>query len=410
MKYYADFHIHSKYSMATSKHMELPFVAAGAKAKGINLVGSGDFTNPGWLYMLQEGLKETNRKGIYEFEGVDFILSAEVCNIYDEKGQTKKVHSIIILPDFETVNKFNKIIRKFGKLESDGRPILSFNLRDLAESLFSVYEDALLIPAHLWTPWFGLFGSQSGFDSIREAFGGFSDKIYAVETGLSSDPPMNWLLSSLDKITLVSNSDAHSPSNIGREANCFKEPIDYFILLDILKNQDTSKFDYTVEFFPEEGKYHYDGHRKCNVTFHPDDSKKHDNICPQCGNYLTLGVLHRVSELADRENPKGEGRVGYRRLIPLREIIADSLGIGSNSRAVDDTYGKLTSYFGNEFRILLELPEKDLLISTDEKIARAIIKVRAEKVEIKPGYDGVYGQILIPEEKPDKVAKQKSLF
>lgn len=410
MKYYADFHIHSKYSMATSKHMELPFIVEGAKAKGVNLVGSGDFTNPGWLYMLEEGLKETGRKGIYEFEGVDFILSAEVCNIYDERGQTKKVHSLIILPDFETVNKFNKIIRKFGKLESDGRPILSFNLRDLAESLFSIYEDALLIPAHLWTPWFGLFGSQSGFDSIGEAFGNYSEKIYAIETGLSSDPPMNWRLSSLDKITLVSNSDAHSPSNIGREANCFKEEIDYLILLDILKNQDTELFDYTVEFFPEEGKYHYDGHRKCNVVFCPEDSKKHNNLCPECGSPLTLGVLHRVSELADRKEPKGEGRVGYKRLIPLKEIIADALGLGSNTRAVVDTYDKVTSHFGNEFRILLELPEKDLLSSMEEKIARAVIKVREEKVEIQPGYDGVYGQILIPEEKPDKVATQKSLF
>jgi uncharacterized protein (TIGR00375 family) len=396
--------------MATSKHMELPFIAEGAKAKGVNLVGSGDFTNPGWLYMLEEGLKETSRKGIYEFEGVDFILSAEVCNIYDERGQTKKVHSLIILPDFEMVNKFNKIVRKFGKLESDGRPILSFNLRDLAESLFSVCEDALLIPAHLWTPWFGLFGSQSGFDSIEEAFGDYSNKIYAIETGLSSDPPMNWRLSSLDKITLISNSDAHSPANIGREANCFKEAIDYPNLLDILKNQDTSKFDYTVEFFPEEGKYHYDGHRKCNVIFHPEDSKKHNNICPECGNHLTLGVLHRVSELADRKEPKGEGRVGYKRLIPLKEIIADSLGVGSNTRAVIDTYDKITSHFGNEFRILLELPEKDLLASMEQKIARAVIKVREEKVEIRPGYDGVYGQILIPEEKPDKVTVQKSLF
>jgi uncharacterized protein (TIGR00375 family) len=410
MKYYADFHIHSKYSMATSKHMELPFIAGGAKAKGVNLVGSGDFTNPGWLYMLEEGLKETDRKGIYEFEGVDFILSAEVCNIYNENGKTKKVHSVIILPDFEKVNNFNKIVRKFGKLEADGRPILSFSLQNLAESLFSIYEDALLIPAHLWTPWFGLFGSESGFDSLEEAFGEYSKKIYAIETGLSSDPPMNWLLSSLDRITLVSNSDAHSPPNIGREANCFKEPIDYPMLLDILKNQDTERFEYTVEFFPEEGKYHYDGHRKCNVTFHPEDSKKHNNLCPECGNPLTLGVLHRVSELADRKEPKKEGRVGYKRLIPLREIIADSLGMGSSSRAVEETYSKLTTYFGNEFIILLETPEKDLLVSMEERIAKAIIKVREEKVEIRPGYDGVYGQIMIPEEKTALVKKQQTLF
>jgi uncharacterized protein (TIGR00375 family) len=409
-KYYADFHIHSKYSMATSKHMELPFIAREAKAKGVNLVGTGDFTNPGWLYLLEDGLKETKREGIYAFEEVDFILTAEVCNIYNEGGQTKKVHSLIILPNFEMVKSFNKNIRKFGKLEADGRPILSFSLRDLAESLFSVCENAILIPAHLWTPWFGLFGSQSGFDSITDAFGNYAEKIYAIETGLSSDPPMNWLLSSLDNITLISNSDAHSPANIGREANCFKEEIDYPSLLSILKNQDTNVFEYTVEFFPQEGKYHYDGHRKCNVTFHPYESKKHNNICPECGRPLTLGVLHRVCDLADREEAKIEGRVGYKRLVPLREIIANSLGLGSKTRAVEETYSKLTAYFGNEFRILLDLPEKNLLACADEKTARSVIKVRKEDVEIHPGYDGVYGKILIPEENPTKVVKQRSLF
>jgi uncharacterized protein (TIGR00375 family) len=409
-KYYADFHIHSKYSMATSKHMELPFIARGAKAKGVNLVGTGDFTNPGWLYILKEGLKETEREGIYEFEGVDFILSAEVCNIYNEGGQTKKVHSLILLPDFEVVEKFNKNIRRFGKLEADGRPILTFTLHDMAESLFSVYEEALLIPAHLWTPWFGLFGSKSGFDSIEEAFGDYSEKIYAIETGLSSDPPMNWLLSALDKITLISNSDAHSPTNIGREANCFKKAIDYSDLLNILKNQDKELFDYTVEFFPQEGKYHYDGHRKCNVTFHPGESKKHNNICPECGAPLTLGVLHRVYDLADRKEVQSEGRIGYKRLIQLKSIIADTLGVGSKTRAVEEIYGKLTTYFGNEFRILLDLSEKDLLASTEEKVARSIIEVRKGNVEIRPGFDGVYGQILIPEGKPDKVVKQQTLF
>lgn len=396
--------------MATSKQMELPFIAKEAKAKGINLVGTGDFTNPGWLYLLEKGLKETQRQGIYRFEEVDFILTAEVCNIYNEAGQTKKVHSLIILPNFGMVKSFNKSIRKFGKLEADGRPILSFSLRDLAESLFSVYEDAILIPAHLWTPWFGLFGSQSGFDSIEEAFGNYREKIYAIETGLSSDPPMNWLLSSLDKITLISNSDAHSPANIGREANCFNRKIDYTILVDVIKNQDTNVFDYTVEFFPQEGKYHYDGHRKCNVTFHPSESKKYNNICPECGRPLTLGVLHRVYDLADRKDARSEGRVGYKRLIQLKSIIADSLGVGSKTRTVEDIYNKLTTYFGNEFKILLDLPEKDLLASTEEKIAKSIVNVRRENVEIRPGYDGVYGEILIPEEKPDKVVKQQSLF
>lgn len=396
--------------MATSKDMELPFIARGAKAKGINLVGTGDFTNPGWLYLLEKGLKETDREGIYQFEGIDFILSAEVCNIYNDRGQTKKIHSLILLPNFEVVKQFNKNIRRFGKLEADGRPTLTFTLQDLCESLFSVCDEALLIPAHLWTPWFGLFGSQSGFDSIADAFGDYSKKIYAIETGLSSDPPMNWLLSSLDNVTLVSNSDAHSPGNIGREANCFRKVIDYAALVDILKNQDTDMFDYTVEFFPEEGKYHYDGHRKCNVTFHPEETKKHNNICPECGRPLTLGVLHRVYELADREKMRSEGRVNFKRLIQLKTIISDSLGVGTKTRTTQDIYSKLTTYFGNEFRILLDLPEKDLLISTEEKIARAIIEIRKGNVDIRPGYDGVYGQVLIPEEEPEKVIKQQSLF
>lgn len=410
MKYYADLHIHSRYSMATSKHMEPPFIAREAKAKGINLIGTGDFTNPGWLYLLEKGLKETEREGIYEYEGVDFILTAEVNNVYNEKGHTKKVHSLIILPNFELVRKFNKSIRKFGKLEGDGRPTLKITLQDLAEILFSVYEDAILIPAHLWTPWFGLFGSKSGFDSMEEAFGDYSEKIYAIETGLSSDPPMNWLLSSLDNITLVSNSDAHSPANIGREANCFKRVIDYPTLLEILKNQDEELFDYTVEFFPQEGKYHYDGHRKCGVVFHPEESKTHNNKCPKCGKPLTLGVLHRVYALADRKEPKSEGRIGYKRLIPLREIIADSLGVGKKTRAVKDTYRKLTDYFGSEFKILMDIPEKDLIGTTDRKVARTVVNVRKEKVEIQPGYDGVYGKILVPEEQNSGKKKQQSLF
>lgn len=410
MKYYADLHIHSKYSMATSKHMELPFIAREAKAKGLNLMGTGDFTNPGWLYMLEKGLKETDREGIYNFDGVDFILSSEVSNVYNDRGQTKKIHSLILLPDFEVVKKFNKEIRRFGKLEADGRPTLTFSLHDLAETLFSIYEEAILIPAHLWTPWFGIFGSKSGYDSLGEAFGNYTEKIYAVETGLSSDPPMNWLLSSLDNITLVSNSDAHSPANVGREANCFKKDIDYLTLLSVLKNQDAGLFDYTVEFFPQEGKYHYDGHRKCNVTFHPEESKKYNDLCPECGKPLTLGVLHRVYDLADRKKPKSEGRIGYKRLVPLREIIANSLGVGTKAKAVEGTYRKLTNYFGNEFRILLDLPEKDLRSFTEEKIARSVMKIRRENVEIHPGYDGVYGEILIPEDPPSEIATQGTLF
>jgi len=409
MRYYADLHLHSKYSRATSKSMDLEHIAESAKNKGIELMGTGDFTNPAWLYELEKNLKP-EREGIYRYKGIDFILTVEVNNIFDFKGGTKKVHSVIILPNFETVRKFNKSIRRFGSLESDGRPILSLTLMDLAGTLFSIYPDAILIPAHLWTPWFGLFGSKSGFDSIEEAFGEYSDKIFAIETGLSSDPPMNWLLSSLDKITLVSNSDAHSPDNIGREANCFASPVDYPELREILKRQDREKFLYTLEFFPEEGKYHFDGHRNCGVTLSPEESEKNNNICPVCGKPLTLGVLHRVYSLADRKEPISQGRIDYKRLVPLCEIIGDSLGLGKRTKTVKGIYEKLTTYFGNEFRILLDIPLGDLEKSADGKIARSIIKVRDEKVEIKPGYDGVYGEVRIPGEEKGKKVKQQSLF
>lgn len=409
MKYYADLHIHSKYSRATSKLMDLDHIAETAKQKGINLMGTGDFTNPAWLYELEKKLKPY-KEGIYRYREIDFILTTEVNNIFNYNGDTKKVHSMVILPNFELVRKFNKAIRRFGSLESDGRPILSLSLMNLSRILFSVYSDAILIPAHLWTPWFGLFGSKSGFDSLKDAFGEYRDKIFAIETGLSSDPPMNWLLSLLDKITLVSNSDAHSPENIGREANCFSISFDYHQLRRILKEQDREKFLYTVEFFPEEGKYHYDGHRNCGITLSPEESLKINNICPVCGRPLTLGVLHRVYDLKDREEPESQGKIGYKRLIPLSEIIGNSIGIGKSTKTVKDIYRRLTSYFGNEFRILLDIPENELKRNTDEKTAQAIIKVRGEKVKIKPGYDGVYGEISIPPEEKENKIKQQSLF
>lgn len=409
MKYYADLHIHSKYSRATSKMMDLDHIAEAAKQKGISIMGTGDFTNPAWLYELEKKLTP-DKEGIYRYRDIDFILTTEVNNIFNYNGGTKKVHSMIILPNFELVRKFNKGIRMFGKLESDGRPILSLPLKNLAGILFSIYPEAILIPAHLWTPWFGLFGSKSGFDSLEEAFGEYRDRIYAIETGLSSDPPMNWLLSSLDHITLVSNSDAHSPENIGREANCFSTHFDYHELREILKGQDREKFLYTVEFFPEEGKYHYDGHRNCGITFSPEESEENNNICPVCGKPLTLGVLHRVYNLKDREEPLSHGKIGYKRLIPLSEIIGNSLGVGKSTKTVRDVYRRLTSYFGNEFRILLDIPESDLRRNADEKTAHAVIKVREEEVKIKPGYDGVYGEISIPEEEKKNKVIQQSLF
>lgn len=410
MKYYADFHIHSKYSIATSKKMEIESIAKSAKCKGINLMGTGDFTNPGWLYELENNLEETGKFGIYNYEGVDFILTGEVNTVFNDRGNSKKIHSLIMLPDFTSVRKFNKEIRRYGKLESDGRPTLSISLRELTEILFSVYDRAILIPAHLWTPWYGLFGSKSGYDSLNDAFGNYADDIYAIETGLSSDPPMNWMLSPLDRMTLVSNSDAHSPVNIGREANCFNSSFDFLELREILKEQDSERFLYTVEFFPEEGKYHYDGHRKCGITLHPEEAEEHDNICPECGKPLTLGVLHRVYTLGDRDEPRNKGRIGYKRLIPLREILSDKLGVGTKTKRVNKAYNKLTSYFGSEFKILMDVDPEDIKNTTDRETAGAIINVRKEEVEIEPGFDGVYGKINVMGADEVRENRQQSLF
>ncbi len=409
--YIADFHIHTKYSRATSKDFDLDAIVKGATAKGISLIATGDFTHPVWFQELSEKL-EYKDKGIYTYKGLDFILSVEVNNIYSQGGKLRKVHSVIMLPELEIAKEFNKAIRKYGKLEADGRPILTTSLKNLARLLFDVYPDAILIPAHIWTPWFGLFGSKSGFDSIEEAFGEYTEKIYALETGLSSDPPMNWRLSTLDKYTLVSNSDAHSPANIGREANAFTQPIDYFSLLDILKHRDRERFAFTVEFFPEEGKYHYDGHRNCNVTLHPREAKKLNNICPVCGKPLTIGVLHRVDDLSDREEGyKDAKKIPYKRLVPMSELIGEVLNFGKTSKAVQKEYKRLIDIFGNEFEIVINAKSEDLNRYMDKKLASAIINIRQEKVDIQPGYDGVYGKVnaLIGQEHQIK-QKQNKLF
>jgi len=409
--YIADFHIHTKYSRATSKNFDLDAIVDSAKSKGVSLVGTGDFTHPVWFQDLSEKL-EYKGKGIYTYKDIDFILSVEVNNIFSQGGKLRKVHSVIILPELEIVKEFNKIIRKYGKLESDGRPILTTSLKNLAHILFDIYPDAILIPAHIWTPWFGLLGSKSGFDSIEEAFGEYAEKIYALETGLSSDPPMNWRLSSLDKYTLVSNSDAHSPANIGREANVFTEKIDYFSLLKILKNRDKNKFAFTVEFFPEEGKYHFDGHRNCNVSFHPREAKKMNNICPVCGKPLTIGVLHRVDDLSNREEGyKDGGKIPYKRLVPLNELIGETLNFGKASKAVQKEYKRLITVFGNEFEIMINAKEEDLHKYMEGKLVNAIKNIRTEKLDIQPGYDGVYGKVNVLTEQEEKTKqKQKTLF
>lgn len=405
----ADLHIHSRYSRATSKEMAIPKIAEYARLKGIDMVGTGDFTHPEWLKELKRDLKQCGQ-GVFEHSGVRFLLNVEVNNIYSRHGKGRRMHNVIFAPDFSTVEKINGFLTKYGKLASDGRPILSLDSQDMFKGLLNISSDIILIPAHIWTPWYSLFGSNSGFDSITECFGELADGFFAVETGLSSDPSMNWRLSALDRYTLVSNSDAHSPSRLGREANVFKDPLDYFGLREVLVKKDRGQFLYTIEFYPEEGKYHYDGHRKCNVRLAPREARFNNNICPVCSRSLTIGVLHRVESLADREEGfHPDNAIPYKNLVPLEEIIAEAMGCGRETIAVKNEYRRMCKQLGNEFNILLNTPIDELHNNTQEKIALAIDRVRRGDVIINPGYDGEFGTVSIFErEKPQEA--QLGLF
>jgi uncharacterized protein (TIGR00375 family) len=405
----ADLHIHSRYSRATSKEMIIPKIAEYARLKGIGMVGSGDFTHPEWLKELKEQLKEAG-EGIYEHEGTKFILNVEVNNIYTKKGKLRRLHNLIFAPDFKTVEKINKYLKRYGKLEADGRPILSLDTYEMFKALFELSTDIFLVPAHIWTPWFALFGSNSGFDSIEECFGNLSDKFFAVETGLSSDPAMNWRLSSLDNYTLISNSDAHSPARLGREANVFKKELNYYELRDVLKNKNREIFLYTIEFYPQEGKYHYDGHRKCGVRLSPEEARFNNNLCPVCSRNLTIGVLHRIESLSDRDDDfVPDDAIPYKNLIPLEEVIAEAMGCGRDTVGVKNEYRRLCNIFGSEFEILLNTPIEDLRSNAPEKIALAIDRVRRGDVIINPGFDGEFGKIKIFEEEKPKES-QLGLF
>lgn len=405
----ADLHIHSRYSRATSKEMMIPKIAEYAKLKGIGMVATSDFTHPQWLKELKVNLKEAGN-GIYEHGGVNFILNVEVNNIYTKKGKVRRMHNLIFAPDFTTVEKINSYLTRYGKLASDGRPILSLDSHEMFRSLLDISSNIFLIPAHIWTPWFSLFGSNSGFDSIEECFEDMKDSIFAMETGLSSDPGMNWRLSVLDDYTLVSNSDAHSPSRLGREVNVFNEDLDYFQLRDVLRNKDKGKFLYTIEFFPEEGKYHYDGHRKCDVRLSPKEARFNNNLCPVCSRSLTIGVLHRVESLSDRdEGFVPDTSIPYKRMIPLEEIIAEAKGCGRDTVGVKNEYRRLCGIYGSEFEILLKTSIDELKNNADERIALAVDRVRRGDLIINPGYDGEFGTVRIFEEQKQKES-QLGLF
>ena len=395
MEFIADLHIHSKYSRATSRDMDIDNITQWAGLKGINLMGTGDFTHHLWLEELKSKLEPTGT-GLFVHKDVHFILSAEISSIYSKNNRTYRIHNLILAPSFKTVDAINKALGAVGNLSSDGRPILGLDAADLARIVFDIDENCMLIPGHIWTPWFSLFGSNSGFDRIEDCFEKSTPKIFALETGLSSDPAMNWRLSALDRFSLVSNSDSHSPAKIGREANVFDCPMEYAALREALRTKDKNKFLYTVEFFPEEGKYHYDGHRLCGVRLSPEESRKNNNRCPKCKRPLTIGVMNRVMQLADRkEGFVPANAIPFRNLVPLDEIIADAKQIGKGSVAVEKEYHGLLARFGTEFNILLKVPQEELVQGMNPKIAEAICRVRQGRVKVEPGYDGEYGKISI---------------
>ncbi len=411
MKLIADLHIHSRYSRATSRQLIPEEIEYWAKIKGLALVGSGDFTHPGWRAELKEKL-EPAEAGLYRLKEeyqikervlppepapVRFVISGEISTIYKKKGRVRKLHHLILFPSLELAEKLSRKLEQIGNLASDGRPILGIDSKYLLEMVLELGEGAVFIPAHIWTPWFSLFGSRSGFDDIEECFEDLAGEIFALETGLSSDPKMNWRLSRLDQFSLVSNSDAHSPKNLAREANMFNCELDYFKIIESLKQPEKGYLG-TIEFFPEEGKYHFDGHRKCQIRLAPEETIKLKGICPVCGKPLTVGVMHRVEELADRKEPKKPERApGYKSLIPLPEVISEILQIGSQSKKTESEYFRLISRLGSELKILLDLPVQEIEREFS-LLGLAVKRMREGEVIVEEGYDGEYGRIRVFEE------------
>ncbi len=408
-KVIADLHVHSKYSRATSKRMEPKTIAKWASIKGIDIVGTGDALCPPYLEELEKAL-DFEGPGLYRLKGENspfFMLTTEVSNIFLHKGEIKRVHTVITFKDLDSVKKLKKYLEKRGvNLLSDGRPTLNIHIRELFKIVSDLCPSSLLIPAHIWTPWYSIFGSRSGFDTLYEALSDMINYVAALETGLSSDPKMNWMVSALDRFSLVSNSDAHSPEHLGREANVFLlEEFSYDEICEIIRNKDKKRFLFTIEFYPEEGKYHFDGHRNCNISIPPKEAENLQNICPVCRKPLTKGVLHRVFDLSDREfGFVPEDAIPAKHLIPLSEIIASVLNAGSLTKKVSGMYMDMIKKGGSEFSILLDIDFSELKNLFGQDIAKAIKKVREGKVHIKPGYDGVYGKIEIPKD------KKKTLF
>lgn len=407
-----DLHVHSRYSRATSKDCSLAGLYRWGKIKGIHIIGTGDFTHPHWFKELRDQLVYDKQSGFYLLkpalaeetdaelpakvrdEPIWFVPSVEISTIYSKLDQVRKIHQLLVLPDLQTVSELRDQLMRIGNLSSDGRPILGMDSKKLLARMLEVSDQGLYIPAHIWTPWFSVFGSRSGFDSLEAAYEELTPHVRAIETGLSSDPSMNWRLSQLDKLAITSNSDAHSPQKLGREATILHCEPSYQEMMQAIRTNDDRLIG-TIEFFPEEGKYHYDGHRVCGVRFSPAETKAHKGICPKCGRLLTVGVDYRVDELADRPvgyQPAAPKRVEY--IIPLTEILGELAGKGPSSKAVEDHYWRLIGSLGSEFAILRQLPIEQIQ-QFDQPVAQAIERLRSGKVVRDPGYDGVFGTIKV---------------
>lgn len=404
MQVIADLHIHSRFSRATSKDITVKNLEKWARIKGLNLLGTGDFCHPEWIKELKTELTEDGTGILKTKSGFPFILSNEISLMYSQGGKGRRIHLVFLAPSFDVVDKITKYLGSKGRLDYDGRPIFNISCAEFAKEMMAISEDIEIIPAHIWTPWFGIFGSATGFDSMEEAFLDQVNNIHSFETGMSSDPEMNWRLSKLDKYAVISFSDSHSfwPWRLGREATVFdSKELSYGNIVGAIRRK---KITFTIETSPSYGKYHYDGHRICKFSCSPEESKKLNNICPVCKKPLTIGVLNRVEQLADREEGfKPKDAIPFKILLPLHEILSSVLGSAMATKKVWQEYNKLIDAFGDEFSILLNVPLEELKKITTDRIASMIIKNREGKIKVKPGYDGEYGVPILESEKQEKL-------
>jgi len=396
MAYVADLHIHSRFSRACSPQLNIPNLSEWAKYKGINVLGTGDFLHPLWFAELKKDLTEDGTGFLtHNSSDVKFVLTVEIASIYTDKGKGRRVHNLVFMPDFASAETFQKeLLSRRANLASDGRPIVGISSKDLLSLALQASEKALFIPAHAWTPWFGVFGSESGYDSLKDCFEDLTEYIYGIETGLSSDPAMNWRVKELDNRSIISFSDAHSLPNLGREATVFEGEMNYDSLYQAIKDQKVAG---TIEFYPEQGKYHYTGHRNCSVKYTPQDSKEKGTICPVCKRGLTVGVMERVEKLANRSigESKNFNRPGYRMLVPLHQVIAEVFNTAPTTQKVISEYKKLVTALGGEIKVLTKVSIDDIAKISGPKIAEGVDKNRKGELVIDPGYDGVYGVVKI---------------